>query len=81
MSFRGDFPQPPPEPPDPPKSCLWCDGFTTVTVLSILTDKGIKNNLPDLEIACPRCNGWGDEPAPEPDPDRQRDEARERQYD
>ena len=70
------FPQPATEPPDEPAVCLWCDGQCTVDVHSV-TDVGgkvqrigpVSYNAIAPEIACPRCDGTGNEPPPDPSDD------------
>jgi hypothetical protein len=68
------FPQPPVDPPEMPL-CSWCDGTTKVWVHSIInasTDEPViitldsPGRLADYEIACPRCDGTGEEPKPDP---------------
>ena len=70
------FSQPPTEPPDELALCQWCDGQCTVEVHSV-TDVGGKvqrigpfsYNAIAPEIACPHCDGTGNEPPPDPSDD------------
>jgi hypothetical protein len=65
MTMR--FPQPPIEPPDEPMACTWCDGLRTVVVDSVTDVSGKVHRLHDHEVVdCPRCEGLGNEPAPDP---------------
>ena len=66
-------PQPPIDPPDEPAVCLWCDGQCTVEVHSVTdVDGKVRNIEPSrwgavpAEIACPHCDGTGNEPPPDP---------------
>ena len=63
------FPQPPTEPPNEPALCHWCDGQCTVEVFSVTDVSGQVQQLEPgsynpvaPEIACPRCDGTGNEP-------------------
>ena len=66
------FPQPPIEPPDEPMACTWCDGQGEVTVHAVLDVSGqvqlvwSQLNSTSIEVACPRCEGLGNEPPPDP---------------
>jgi len=61
---------PPTELPNEPALCQWCDGQCTVEVFSV-TDVGGKvqrigpfsYNTVAPEIACPHCDGTGNEPS------------------